>query len=471
MANRTARPYPDSHPDPRAIWQHVLEHLRTALGREIFETWFADTHAIEIRGGVLHVGAPSVIGLETLRGGYYPQIASAVREIAGRPMEIELVVAPRPEPSFPALDAPDDDKPQGADRAERGRPVQPSRSRPHVKAAYTFDRFVEGASNQIAAAAARRVAFHPGEDANPLFIYSDSGLGKTHLLHAIAHTSMQQHHTLLVDTEQYVRQFVNSVGTGERAVFQQKYESAEVLIVDDIQKIAGKTQTQDEFFNVFNALHHLDRQIVIASDMPPRRLSGLSERLVTRFEGGLVVEINQPGVELRLGILQRQLDDLDMTIDDQSLYLIAERGGGNVRTLLGALTRVRVVAEFERQEITPTFVVRILSGHVVQEARKSKPSIADLIAATADVTGVAPELFTAPRKDQQTARARHIVMYLACLETDLSQSAIGQALGGRDHSTILHGRDKVRKLLAETSNPKSQWWIQQVAEIRSRLRL
>lgn len=469
MVNRSAHSFNDPYSDHRAIWQRTLELLQDSLDGKTFETWFANTHAIEVRGGVLHVGVPTVITRETLRGSYYPQLASAVRQAAGRPMEIELRVAARPEPVTPALDLSEQDSsPLGGDRSL---PIQPARSRPHVLNRATFERFVEGTSNQIAVTASRRVAYHPGEETNPLFIYANSGLGKTHLLHAIAHVTMQTHYTVLVDTESYVRQFVNSVGAGERAAFQEKYESAEVLIVDDVQKLGGKVQTQDEFYNVFNALHQRGRQIVIASDLPPRLLTGLGERLVTRFEGGLVVEINPPDVELRMAILQRLIRGWDLPIDEATIQLIAERGGTNVRSLIGAVQRVRVFAESERSPVTPAIVMRALAGHVAEESRKAKPTVPDLIAAASDLTGVAPELFTAARKDRRTARARQLVMYLACYHTDLSLSAIGQALGGRDHSTVLHGRDKVESMLADPADAEAQWWIQQVSEIRSRLHL
>lgn len=468
MVNRTARSFGDPHSDPRAIWQRTLEVLRDSLARDTFDTWFAETHAIEIRGGVLHVGVPTAFKLETLRGSYYPHLASAVREAAGRPIDIELRVAPSPEATAPTLQMSAGGQALESDRAQ---PIQPARSRPAVQGQSTFDRFVEGSSNQIALTAARRVAFHPGEDTNPLFIYSNSGLGKSHLLHAIAHVTMQRHYTVLIDSETYVRQFVESVAAGERAAFQEKYESAEVLIIDDVQKLGGKVQTQDEFFNVFNALHHHNRQIVIASDLPPRLLKGLSERLVTRFEGGLVVDINPPDLELRIAILQRRLNDWQLHIDSGTLQMIAERGGNNVRTLLGSLQRVRIYAESAQSAITPAIVLEALARNAIEETRKAKPTVPELIAVAADVTGVAPELFTAPRKDRRTARARQIVMYLACKHTDLSLTAIGDALGGRDHSTVLHGRDKVEKLLEQPATSESQWWLQQISEVRSRLHL
>lgn len=467
MVSRSVRSPSDPHSDPRAIWARALELLYDSLDLESYETWFAETHAIEIRGGVLHIGVPTVIKRETLRGSYYPQLIAAVRQAVGRTMEIELRVAPLPEPAAPPPETPSADSLLSG----RSRPIQSARSRPSVRDNSTFERFVVGTPNQIAVAAARRVAFHPGEDANPLFIYANSGLGKTHLLNAVAHVTMQTHHTILVETETYVRQFINAIETGQRGTFQQKYESAEVLIIDDIQKLGGKEQTQDEFFNVFNALHQHQRQIVIASDMPPRRLTGLGERLVTRFEGGLVVEINPPDIELRLAILQRTIRGLGIDIDDSTALLIAERGGTNVRALLGSLSRVRIEAESKRSPITPAIVIDALSGQPAEDVRRVKPTVPELITAASDTTGVAPEMFTAARKDRRTARARQLVMYLASHHTDLSLSAIGDALGGRDHSTVLHGRDKVERLLEQPGDPESQWWIQQVSELRSRLHL
>ncbi len=464
MATGSDRPVP--RPDHRAIWQRALELLRDTCEPNVYETYFADTHSIEVRGGVLHVGVPTAIKSQTLRSSMYAQIEKAVERAARRKMAIEfrVAVAPDPDPAPNALGPSDRD-------LGRHQPIQPQRTRPSVSSEATFERFVEGASNQIAVAAARRVAFHPGEDANPLFIYSSSGLGKTHLLHAIAHITMRSHYTVLIDTETYLRQFLQSVSDGVRAAFQQKYESAEVLIVDDVQLLGGKVQTQEEFFNVFNALHRRGGQIVIASDTPPRRLTGLNERLVTRFEGGLVVEINQPDLELRMAIVQRKLREWSLEVPPAVVQMIAERGGTNVRSLLGALQRVRVYAEIERSAVSPNIVMQALAGYLAQESRQAKPTVPELIAAASDLTGVAPDLFTAPRKDRRTARARQLVMYLACHHTDLSLNAIGEALGGRDHSTVLHGRDKVEQLLADPSSADAQWWVQQVAELRSRLHL
>ena len=469
MANRVNRPLGDSYADHNAIWQRALQTLRDSIDHVDFNEWLADTHAIEVRGGVLHVGVPNVFVLETIRARYYPAMASAVREAAGRSMEIELRVASLPEYSAEEPDIFSSEEPSPTDG--RSQPIQPARTRPYLQPKLKFERFIEGATNQIAHAAARRVAWHPGEDINPLFIYASSGLGKTHLLTAIGHVLVRTRYTKFVNAEDYVRGFVNAVKSGRRPQFQEEYESADALVIDDVQELAKAVQTQDEFFNVFNELHSRGRQIVIASDQPPRLLTGLSERLVTRFHGGLVVEINPPDFELRIAILQRKAVEMGLEIDDALFPMIAQRAVSDVRELMGMLNRLRIASETEQSPITPALVTRALAGYTPQVSQRAKPTIPDLIAATADVTGVSPELFTAKRKDRRTAGARQIVMYLATQHTELSLSQIGEALGGRDHSTVLHGRDKVKNLLTDPTKPGAQSWVEHISAIRARLRL
>lgn len=466
MAIRSTSAERNPRPDARAIWQRALEHVRHQLETQAYETWFAGTSPHEIRGGVLHINVPTVIHLDTLRGSYFPILASAVKQAAGRPMEVELRVAARTDRTDPGLAIP---APQT--EAEDGAAARKGRMRPVLKAEFTFDRFIEGTSNQFALAAARRVARHPGEDLNPLFIYADSGLGKTHLLHAIGHELMPRYHTAVVQAQRYLREFVSSVTEGTRATFQEKYESLDVLIVDDIQGLNRGVQTQEEFFNVFSELHQHGRQIVIASDVPPRQLTGLTDRLVTRFGGGLVVEITPPDVELCEAILAQHARMLRLDVPEEQIQLIAARGGPEVRSLLEALNRVRMYSELERAPVTRDLVLRALGDRAPEERRRSQPTVAELIAAVSELTGVAPDLFTSKRKDRRTSQARQLVMYLACEHTDLSQQLIGAALGGRHHTTVLHGRDKVAGQLKRPSDPNGQMWIQQIAELRSRLRL
>ena len=469
MASRHIRPLSDSHSDHHAIWQRALQSLRTALEPKDFDTYFAEVHAIEVRGGVLHLGMPTVIKLETIRARYQREIEKAVREASGRPMSIELRVAAPPEPRVDGID-----HQHAANEpllGQRDQPIQPAYSRPTPESSKTFDRFLEGKSNQIALAAARRVAALPGEDYNPLFIHSNSGLGKTHLLHAITHITMQSRYTILISAEDYLRRFVRSLETGTRAQFQEKHESAEVLIIDDIQALGAKSGTQEEFFNLFNSLYQRKRQIVVASDVPPRLLSGLSERLVTRFESGLIVDIEPPDPELRYAIVEQEARFRNIALDEPTIGMISERGGNSVSWLLGVLNRVSMAARTLNSVATPSIVAKAIADYGQKETTRTKPTIADLITATSVITGVAPELFIAPRKDRRTARARQLVMYLADRYTDHSLAAIGAALGGRDHSTVVHGRNKVRQMLDSPEDPQSKWWIQQVSELRARLRL
>lgn len=468
MVSRSASPLNDPRPDPGAIWERAKEILRDSLDKTAYKTWIADTHAIELRGGVLHVGVPSVFKLEALRGSYYQAMSSALRQAAGRPMEIELRVATQPEQSAAALDPPP--TPMAGDKPQKSR--RP-RTRPHLDSRYTFDRFVVGPSNEYAATMAQRVATHPGQDANPLFIYSDVGLGKTHLLTAIGN-ALDPRPDLdfdVVNTEFYLRAFIRAAGSGRRAEFQEKYESLDVLVLDDIQKLGDKPGTQDEFFNVFNALHQQGKQIVIAADTPPRRLSGLSERLVTRFESGFQVEITHPDIELRSAILQRRASDMGLAIDEPLLQLLAEIGGKSIRTMVGALDQVRLTAQLKREPITAQLVHEALANRVPEEQRLSKPTIADLIAAASDVTGVPPELFTSGRKDQRTSRARHLVMHQAYRHLGMTQQEIGRALGGRHHTTVLNGIGKVDKMLQNPSAKGASGYVQQISELQARLRL
>lgn len=464
------------HPrvDPTAIWRRALELLRDRLGQQAFETWFAGTRAIELRGGVLHIGVPTAMKQSTLKGTYHPHLMQAVREAAGRKLELELRVAP-PEP--PAADSP---LLQGDAEAHNPRPngpvaqaaagQRPVRTRPVLDPRLTFGRFLEGRSNQMAAAAARQVAQNPGRGANPLFIYSDSGLGKTHLCQAIAHECVRAgRYVIYISAENFLRQFLDNMQ--DRRAFQEKFESAEALIIDDIQALGGKTGTQDEFFNIFNALHSQGRQICITSDVPPRRLQGLQERLVTRMEGGLAVQITPPELELRAAILQQWQRDLGLALDDASLQLLAEAGGSNMRSMYGVLERVKLTAEIEQRPVTPALIQRATENYVQQEQPRRNPTVAQLIAAVSEVTGVSPEQITGSRKVRRSSRARQFVMYLATEHTDLSLAQIGEELGGRDHSTVSHGRDEVQKRLDNPDLPNADLYVRTIAEVRSRLNL
>ena len=457
------------------LWRRALNQLRDTMAGDTFNTWFARTRAVEMRAGKLVIAVDNVFNRETLMANFYSPISIAVEHAAGRRVEVDVVVGDTEEveEAPPATLETRSDAPLQAQESASEPTV--IRTRPALKSGYTLDSFVVGASNQIAYAAATAVVENPGRSHNPLFIHADSGFGKTHLLQGIAHvTSQANHFTHYISTETFVREYVRAVRSGDRAAFQDKYEQADVLIIDDIQDLFDKERTQDEFFNLFNALHLADKQIVLSSDTSPRRLHGLPERLVTRFEWGLVVEITKPDLELRMAILRQKADERKMHVEDKVLRLLAQRASQNVRQLERMLSHVRLHASMDGAPITLDLALRAIEDFSFDEVKRSPPTVGEIISATCETTSVSPEAFTTKRKDQRAARARHLAMYLAREHTGLSYKEIGVHFGDRDHTTVLHGYRKILKEVegdeAKGKPPKAETQ-RLISEIRSRLRL
>ncbi len=463
------------------MWRRALDQLQDTLPADTFRAWFGNTRAIEYRGGTLRIGVENAFQRETLLMNYFPAVKAAVAEAAGRSVEIEFAVLTasdrtEPPPAGSEPEAAIDSPAEAAEKAVEEAPRATPRTRPVLKDSYTLDGFVVGNSNRIAHAAAAAVAEAPGQAHNPLFLYAESGLGKTHLLHGIAHVTSQRLHTICISAEAYVREFVAAIkgGGDRRARFQERYENADVLLVDDIHTIANAEGTQQEFFNVFNALHDGNRQIVLTSDMPPARMSGLRERLVTRFQWGLVVEIEKPDLELREAILAEKGRQYGLSLEEPVLRLMAERAPHNVRELESALSRVRLFSEIEKEPITAELTSRALENLQFEQAERKPPEARQIIEAASAVTQVPIEAFTAKRKDQRAARARHIAMYLIREHLGLSYKEIGAHFGGRDHTTVLHGWERVTEILA--AEPSELEGLDQevprmAAEVRARLGL
>lgn len=460
------------------LWRLALAQLQTALQPKTYDAWFAQTRAVEMRAGKLVISVDNVYKRETLLSNYYPLISRAVEEVAGRRIAVEVVVDAAPVP----------DEPPEATLDARGqappKPAEPAREapagafmRPALKAAYTMDNFVVGPSNQIAHAAAAAVAENPGRSHNPLFIYAESGFGKTHLLQAIAHITRAEYRTQYVSLRKYVDDFTNAARSGSRSAFadfRAKYEQADVLIIDDIQDLRRTDRTQDQFFDLFNHMHMEDRQIVLSCDTSPRQLRQLPDRLVTRFEWGLVVEINRPDLELRLAILRQKCRERGLVAEDDVLRLIAQRASHNVRELEGVLGHVELRARMAGSPITLDLALRAMEDYSFDEVKRSPPSVPEIINATCEVTGVSAEAFTTKRKDQRAARSRHLAMYLAREHTGLSYKEIGSYFGDRDHTTVLHGYRKILKELEGDPRkglpPKAETQ-RAISDIRARLRL
>lgn len=348
---------------------------------------------------------------------------------------------------------------------QRPEPSSPGDTRLNPK--YTFDTFVIGASNRFAHAAAVAVAEAPAKAYNPLFVYGESGLGKTHLLHAIGHyarTMFPNVRVRYVNSEEFTNDFINSIRDDKASAFQNRYRSVDVLLIDDIQFLQGKLQTQEEFFHTFNTLHNANKQIVITSDLPPRELSGFEDRMRTRFESGLLTDVQPPDLETRIAILRKKAIQDRMTVPDPVLEYIATNFSTNIRELEGALIRVTAFSNLNRQAVDLPLAEIVLKD-VLPNETPNQVTAATIMAVTAAYYAVTLEDLCGSSRSRQLVTARQIAMYLCREMTDLSLPKIGQHFGGRDHTTVMHADRKIRELMGERRAIYNQ-----VTELTNRIR-
>ncbi len=441
MANGASDSLPGRGERPASLvatWRRCLDRLRRVVPGPSFETYLAESHAVGMNSGVLQIGVASDFAREALRTQFYPVISEALTAVAGRRMEFEFVVRAKPTAATAptrALDTP-------------ARTPVP-RSRPVLAPHYTFETFIVGRSNRLAHAGAVAVAEHPGEAYNPLYIYGGVGLGKTHLLQAIAHVTAPQGTTIYVSAETYTNEFVTALRERTMEQFREKYRrNVDVLIIDDIQFISRGEQTQEEFFHTFDALFQRGKQIVMTSDVSPKLLTLLEERLRSRFEWGLIVDIAPPDVETRLAILRAKSDREGLDTPEEVLLLTAHRVQDNIRQLEGALNRIAALARLQRQPITRELAAEALNA-ITSTPRASVPMPSVILDAVAQVTNIPVDAITSKRREKQVAYARHLVMYLLRDLAHQSYAQIGRLLGGRDHTTVLHGFRRIEKLLED----------------------
>jgi chromosomal replication initiator protein len=347
-----------------------------------------------------------------------------------------------------------------------GEQVQP-RSQTRLNEKYTFDTFVIGASNRFSHAAAVAVAEAPARAYNPLFIWGDSGLGKTHLLHAVGHYAQRLFPGMrvrYVSTEEFTNDFINSLRDDRKVAFQRRYRDVDVLLVDDIQFLEGKEGTQEEFFHTFNTLHNANKQIVVSSDRPPKRLETLEDRMRTRFEWGLITDIQPPELETRIAILRKKAAQDRLAVPGDVLEFIAERIERNIRELEGALIRVTAFASLNRQPVD-TQLAEIVLRDLIPDSGASEITAPTIIAVTADFFGITIEEICGPGKTKAVAQPRQIAMYLCRELTDLSLPKIGQTFGGRDHTTVMHADRKIRNEIAQRRKT-----FEQVQELTARIK-
>jgi chromosomal replication initiator protein len=429
---------------PRDLWNAVLGELQLHVTRPSFETWLRRTEGVAFRDGEFTVGTPNAFVAEMLEQRMYSLISQTVERVVKAPVEVLFRVA---------LSSGDGPSPVSAGPALGPDPVQvvgqPYLQQTALNPRYTFDSFVVGSSNELAHAAAEAVAARPGEVYNPLVMYSDVGLGKTHLMHAIGHRVLSKGLALIsATTEEFTNEYIKAIREGGTEEFRDRYRSTDVLLLDDIQFLIGKEQTQEGFFHTFNALHMTNRQIVITSDRPVTALTLLEDRMQSRLSGGLVVDIQPPGIETRLAILKAKAELAGQVIADAVLEFLAEHVQQNVRLLEGSLNRVIAFAQMTDSPIDVSLVNRAIADVVsTVSGRRLPPEL--VLDTVSSYFGVDIHALKGRKRDKQTALVRHVAMYLLREEAHLSLTTIGKVLDGKDHTTVAHGCHRIAAQLQE----------------------
>jgi chromosomal replication initiator protein len=433
----------------REIWQSALGKLQIQVSKANYTTWLSDSHGLNCRDNVFVVGVPNVFVAEWLSRRLYPLVRKTLVDITGKDIDVRFEVCNREQPPTSPLFA----------QTDGGTSSKATHYRFNPK--YTFDSFVVSDSNRLAYAAAVEVAENPGASYNPLLIHSATGQGKTHLLHAIGHlTTNNGLQAAYVTAEQFANDFVLAVREKQVDKFRSKFRNIHVFLFDDVHFLLDKKQTLQCFFHTFNELHSNSRQIVITGDCAPQNMHPLSNKLKSRLEGGLVVDLRPPDFETRLNILRAKAEKVMTSELEDVLSIVAEKVCENVRQLEGALVYLTAQAKLSGADITPQTVNKLLTSMT------SKQDIKQLLGTVSDYFGIPAEELTNKRRDRKTTLARHIAIYLLREGYSCSLSEIGKELGGRNHATILHGYEKIASALS--TNPHLS---DQITEIRERLGL
>jgi chromosomal replication initiator protein len=437
------------------LWVKVAAAVRAQLSEATWNTWFQGVHALDCNEETLVLGVPSSVAVERIRTSYLGLLTDAVQALTGVPHSIELTVD-----TAPRADADDDlELPPSAPVAvvaERARPPEADTSNPwpstQLNPRYTFDQFVIGASNRFAHAAALSVAESPARSYNPLFIYGPAGLGKTHLLHAIGHHVRElfsSKRIRYVSTETMMNEFVDAMRSKGMPAFKRRYREVDVLLVDDIQFLERTEQLQEEFFYTFNDLHGRGSQIVISSDRPPKSIATIEDRLRSRFEWGLITDIQPPEFETRLAILRKKAEAEHLEgIPDGVLAFIADNVVDNVRELEGSLIRVAAYSSLHRVPLSEDVAKDILSDLLpARSPRVITPQL--ILETTAKMFGWTIDDLCGKSRRRPLVTARQIGMYVFRELTDYSYPKIAEEFGGRDHTTVMHACEKIRGQMAE----------------------
>ena len=456
-------------PAAAELWEQVLEQARVSLPEQSFNTWLAAADVGAWADGVLHIVAPSRFHAEWLEDKYGGMLSEIAGGVVGQSVAINVTAAgPVPSRSTPELSvAPVVEPPPTptSSPATAATATGPNRVS-GLNRRYTFARFIVGRHSRMAQAASRSVAEHPARTYNPLFLYGATGLGKTHLMHAIANgmLELRAHASVCyLPAEQFVNEMVTAIYQNRTDAFRARYRSYDLLLVDDVQFLRGKEHTQEEFFHTFNVLYNSDRQIVLTSDRHPKDLEGLEARLVSRFEWGLVAEISQPDYETRVAILRKKADEESVDLAPDVLDLVARRCTSSVRELEGAIIKLLALSSVTQREVTADLARAALAG--VGSLRERPPLRPELIQdEVAAAWGATTKALISARRSRNVVIPRQVAMFLMRELLGLSLTQIGQHFGGRDHSTVIHAIRKVEQQLAEDAGLQDR-----VDSLRARL--
>ncbi len=414
------------------LYEKVVDIIKSEISPVAYSTWFTSVTPEKIENNIFYFRVPIEYTRDMIMRKYAELMKTAVVTASeGRVYDFVFLV---------------DDRKNAPSVLDRFSDTQEELSTLNKK--YTFQNFVIGESNRFAHAAAIAVAESPAENYNPLFIYGGVGLGKTHLLHAIGNRIKENDPSkkvLYLTSESFTNEFIDSIKSGKNTSFRDKLRNIDVLMVDDIQFIGGKEGTQEEFFHTFNHLYHNDKQIVLSSDRPPKDIRTLEERLRTRFEAGLMCDINAPDLETRIAILKKKTEEENFPIDDEIIQFIATKIKSNVRELEGIFTRLVALTKLSKKEITKELAEDVIKV-IIADSKKAKPGIETVMVETAGYFNIDPQLLKSSSKKKEIVKARQVAMFLAREVLEMSLPKIGEEFGGRDHSTVMYSIKEIKKI-------------------------
>ncbi|WP_164670565.1 chromosomal replication initiator protein DnaA [Virgibacillus doumboii] len=423
------------------LWKATLEKIEEKISKPSFDTWLKNTKAKSLIDDRLVVTAPNAFARDWLEGRYTNLINEILEDITGAKLSTEFII-PESQENIDDINP----APKKISTMNKGGTDSPKTM---LNSKYTFDTFVIGSGNRFAHAASLAVAEAPAKAYNPLFIYGGVGLGKTHLMHAIGHY-VQEHNpeanVVYLSSEKFTNEFINAIMDNKATNFRNKYRNVDILLIDDIQFLAGKEQTQEEFFHTFNTLHEENKQIIISSDRPPKEIPTLEDRLRSRFEWGLITDITPPDLETRTAILSKKAKAEGLDIPNEVMLYIANQIDTNIRELEGALIRVVAYSSLVNQDIDAALAADALKD-IIPSNKPRTITIHGIQEAVGEKYNVKLEDFMAKKRTKSIAFPRQIAMYLSRELTDFSLPKIGEEFGGRDHTTVIHAHEKIAKIM------------------------